>query len=182
MVERHIYRMPVERARAMSIATLIVGGILIAILLLVFALIILVALRPRGSETGPLLVALGLLAFTSIALLVAALLVRREARRVQITVTPDGIEYEARGLLMRSTWDNCVRIGIVPIGYGFGEGIVLRESGLVRARLEGILRANQLDRVIPLTNVMWWWRDTALADDLARWAAHLGISRRMETQ
>jgi small-conductance mechanosensitive channel len=178
VVERHVYRMAAERARAASIAALILGAILIAIVLLTFALIIVVATGSRGSDSGPFLVALGLLALTSIALLVAAVLVRREARRVQITVTPEGIEYEARGILMRSSWDNSVRIGIVPICLGYGEGIVLRESGLIRARLAGILRANHLDRVIPLSYVMWWWRETELADDLARWATHLGISER----
>jgi hypothetical protein len=67
VVERHVYRMPAERARAASIATLITGAILIAILLLVFALIIAVATSPRGRDGGPFLVALGLLAVTSIA-------------------------------------------------------------------------------------------------------------------
>lgn len=165
-----------ERVRATTTALLILGGLVIALLLVSFALIVLVAAGQRGSSSTPLLIQLGLVAIVALALLAAVVLARREARRVSITTSPEGIEYEGRGIGVRTTWANCVRIGSVPIGFGFGDGIVLREPGMIRARLPGLLRAQQLDRVIPLSNVMWWWRDTELADDLARWAPHLGVT------
>ena len=171
----HIYRISAERVRATTTAMLILGALLVAMLVLIFALIVVVAARPHGTDNGPLLVALALLGVGAVALLFAAVLARREERRVMITTTPEGIEYEARGLYIRTTWANCARIGTVPIGLGFGDGIILREPAMMRARLAGLVRAQRLDRVIPLSNVMWWWRDTELADDLARWAPQLGV-------
>jgi hypothetical protein len=173
----NVHRMPTERVRATSTALLILGALLIGMLVLIFALIVLVAVRPRGTDSGPLFVALGLLAVGALALLAAVVFARRQARRIVITTTADTIEYEAPGILIRTTWANCARIGTVPIAFGFGDGIVLREPAMVRARFPGLMRAQRLDRVIPLSNVMWWWRDTELADDLARWAPHLGVAR-----
>jgi hypothetical protein len=173
----HVYRMSPERVRATTTAMLILGALLVAMLVLIFGLIVVVAARPRGTDNGPALIALALLAVGALALLVAVVFARREERRVMITTTAEGIEYEARGLHIRTTWANCARIGTVPIGLGFGDGIILREPALIRARLAGLVRAQHLDRVTPLSSVMWWWRDTELADDLARWAPQLGVAR-----
>ena len=148
-------------------------AILFAIGLLVVALIGAVGgQRARDEWTLPALV---LLLVATVAMAVAAFVLRRQLGRIEIRTSAAGIEYEAAAILVRSTWQNCERIGIVPIGFGHGEGIVLREGGLVRARFPQVLRAQRLDRVIPLSNVMWWWRDTELAADLARWAPQLGI-------
>lgn len=166
--------MSAERVRASTTAITIVLACLVAIGPLVIALIAVVASGPVRGQTWTL-PALVLLLVATAAIALAAVLARRQIRRVEIRTTAEGLEYEAAPVLIRSTWANCERIGIVPIGLGYGEAIVLREGALVRARFPAMLRAQQLDRVIPLSNVMWWWRDTELAADLARWAPQLGV-------
>ena len=163
-----------ERVRAVTTAVTIMLALLAAMALLVIALIAIVATGPVRPQTWTL-PTLGLLLAAIVAVAAAAIFARRRVRLVEIRTSPEGIEYEAATLLIRSTWENCERIGVVPIGIGYGEGIVLREPGLVRARFPDMQRAQRLDRVIPLTNVMWWWRDTEMAADLARWAPQLGV-------
>ncbi|HEY7625310.1 MAG TPA: hypothetical protein VIA63_09820 [Candidatus Limnocylindria bacterium] len=128
--------------------------------------------RVRDAWTLP---ALALLLVATGAMVIAAVVLRRQLGRIEIRTSPAGIEYEAAAVFIRSTWENCERIGIVPIGLGHGEGVVLREGGLVRARFPDIVRAQRLDHVIPLSSVMWWWRETELATDMSRWAPQLGV-------
>jgi hypothetical protein len=168
-----VYRMSPDRVRATTTALAILAAIVIAIGLLIVALIGVVA--GTRFSSGTILTTLVLMLVVAIALGTAALVLRRQVRSVAIRTSAAGIEYESSSALIRAPWSACVRVCIVPIGLGFGEGILLSEPGLVRARFPQALRAQRLDRVIPLSNVMWWWRDTALADDLARWAPQLGV-------
>ena len=165
-----------ERVRAATTTLTIILALVVAIALLLLALAAVVVGVPLRVQAW-VIPTLILLIVATVAIGAAAVLAGRRIARVEIRTSRDGIEYEAAGLLVRSSWDNCERIGVVPIGIGFGEGIVLRESGLVRSRFAGMQRAVRLDRVIPLSNVMWWWRETELADDLARWAPHFGVAR-----
>ena len=172
-VDEHVYRVPPERVRGTSTALAIILAILVTIGLLVVVLIFTV-LGASASQRALLPALVGLVIVT-VALGVGAFVLRRQLRDIYIRTGPDGIAYVAAAIVIETTWSNCERIGIVPIGLGFGEGIVLREPALRRARFPSIVRSQRLDRVIPLSSVAWWWRDTELAADLERWAPQLGV-------
>lgn len=175
MSSTRFYGLDHARRRVLGIALGIFVTVAVLATLGVTAAIVyvgLTAVTPRQAFVGPFLAAtLVMAAITSV------VLVRMLGRLgdIGLYVSESHLEYRDFGLVMRTSWDNCVRIGIVPIGAGYGEGIVLREPAEVRGNVLTRLdvRVRRRDRAIPFSFVMWWWRETSLGDDLRRYAPWL---------
>jgi hypothetical protein len=145
-------------------AVLVVGAAAIAGVPIVLSLL---DSRLRTPAPVPIL---ALAAVVALLLVTAALFTLRLGSTVRLEVGPTGITYYQVGYTLRSTWENVVRVQ--PIA--FGEGLVLRTSGLAQqGHMARLARLNRQDYLIPLTPFGWWWRDAELGHDLLTYAPHL---------
>ena len=145
-------------------AVLVVGAAAIAGVPIVLSLL---DSRLRTPMPVPIL---ALAAVVALLLVTAALFTLRLGSTVRLEVGPTGITYYQVGYTLRSTWENVVRVQ--PIA--FGEGLVLRTSGLAQqGHMARLARLNRQDYLIPLTPFGWWWRDAELGRDLLTYAPHL---------
>jgi hypothetical protein len=136
--------------------TLVVLSIAIPAVMLVFARYAL----PAGSPRLVLGVAAGVLGLILVAVALFALFL---VRRIALELGPDGILYRQVGYSVRAAWADVIRIGLVPAGVVYVEGLVLRDARVEGARwARRFVRIGRQDLAIPLTLFSWRWRD----DDL----------------
>jgi hypothetical protein len=149
---------------------LVLSGVLVVGAAAIAAVPIVLSLLDSRLRTPVPVPILALAAVVALLLLTAALFTLRMGSTVRLEVGPTGITCYQVGYTLRSTWENVVRIQ--PIA--FGEGLVLRSSGLVqKGHVARLARLNRQDYLIPLTSFGWWWRDAELGHDLLTYAPHL---------
>ncbi len=93
-----------------------------------------------------------------------------QAFQQQLTLSPEGVEFQMPGSRVTTEWDNVDRV--VKLG---------RENGILRLKnpvaatgsLPWLAKFHRTNRTIPLGGFGQWWGDGALAQDLKRYAPHL---------
>ena len=98
-----------------------------------------------------------------------AWLVYRLPRRIRLVFDGEGVTYQQLGYSVRARWSDVQRIGLVPSGMLFVEGLILRESTLRANRVtHGLVTIGRQDLAIPLTIFSFRWRDEELGAALRR--------------
>ena len=152
---------------------LIAGGLGAIIIFICIVQFIIIWLPLGPSFPGAIQALFGAILLLGLLALFACINVCVNAVTTRLTLAPQTVAYVTFWYRVTTTWQNIERLGIVQIGGGIGEVLVLRTPVTPTGWLPAYAALFQGDRIIPISSFGKVRGESPLANDLKRVAPQL---------